>query len=72
MTDQPELFDTNPLFELRQERAHAEPFKPTDYAHQEILGTCPVCLDTGRVEGKYCTCDAGTNAWYQDHQGVKE
>jgi hypothetical protein len=70
VANQDRLFDdtdTLPLFSGTAQRGQSESFNPGPAYHQETLGTCPICHDTGRVEGRYCTCDAGNDAWYQDH-----
>ena len=68
-TGQPKLFDdteTLPLFSGCAQKENAETFNPAADAQTRLPFTCAVCMDTGRVDGKYCTCTAGDKARYAD------
>lgn len=58
--------DDLPLFSGTAQRTTAEVFTPREVARQQSMAACSICLDTGRVEGHYCTCAAGTRAREDD------
>lgn len=47
-----------PLFSGTPLAAKAEVFRPNAAHRQASLATCPICLDTGTVDGKPCWCKA--------------
>lgn len=57
-----------PLFSGTPQRASVKPFEQHATARQSSMAECPVCLDTGRVSGKYCTCSAGQRARDDDRR----
>ena len=79
MTDQSRMFDHEdlPLFSDTAPRARSERFAPEPAPTQEHLGQCAVCEDTGTLHPanrwgrRYCTCEAGAEAWKRDQQARK-
>lgn len=57
-----------PLFSGTAQRAPDERFEQHDAWRQSSMAECAVCLDTGRVDGKYCTCSAGRRERERDRR----
>ena len=51
-----------PLFSGTAQAAQPDKFTPKAAHRQTSLATCPICLDTGMVDGKPCWCAAGENS----------
>lgn len=52
-----------PLFSNTAQRAEQSAFKPVAVPKQPALPyTCKTCRDTGRVDSKFCWCEAGGQA----------
>ena len=54
--------ETTPLFSGTAPRGRVEVFSPRPYADQQSFAGCRFCRDTGVVDGKFCTCEAGQQA----------
>lgn len=74
MTRQAHMFPQGqdlPLFSQSPQRAKAQAYQPRAYHAQGSLAQCRICFDTGKVEGKYCTCAAGTRARIADREETR-